>query len=331
MRQGGRPEQVAAVAFAPGHITVLFSPETRARDPRARGSVGAGIVLREGVRAQATWTPGARRSIVLRSTPRRPLPISREAARRLVGPRKGRLEVELVHDLPIGQGFGMSAAGALATGLATARVLGRGRQEAVEIAHLAALFGGGGLGGVSAILGGGLEVRRTPGIPPWGEVRHAAWRRPVYFGVVGSPLPSPRLLSDPGFLRRVRDAARAELGSLTGRLREDRLLEAGRRFSDRLDLGSPKVRRYLTRLRSEGFLAGQTMFGQVLYAVPRDVAEETRLQRSLREMGLGPRRVAPGRRGAYARPAPGPGTAAPRRADGGRVRLLNRRPSRAAP
>lgn len=248
-----------------------------ARDPRGRGSVGAGLVLELGVHATATFRPGAPRRLRVVSELGVPLSISAEVARRLLGDRKGRLEVVLSHQLPIGQGFGTSAAGAVATAIAVAEVLGRPRRHAIEVAHLADLFGGGGLGGVAAILGGGLEVRRRPGIPPFGEVVHETFPGTVWIGVVGGPIPSPQVLGDPPLLARIDAAARALLPD--GRdVRPSTFFAIGERFTDRVQLAAPRLRDVLRGLRRRGARAFQAMFGQSFVARSRSGA-------SAREIG----------------------------------------------
>ena len=248
-------------AFAPGHVTGVFAPELTERDPRARGSVGAGIVLELGVTATARWWPERRASRRIVSDVPGPLPISAEVLGRLTIAQPGRFEVRLNHALPVGQGFGMSAAGALATGLAVAGLVRAPDRRAVEVAHLADLFGGGGLGGVAAILGGGLEVRRQAGIPPFGRVVHRPYRRPLILAVLGQPIPSPRLLRDPRFLTRVRELARPALRRLGGRAAPELYWEQSEAFSDALGLTSPRGRRLLASLRSAGAHATQSMFG----------------------------------------------------------------------
>jgi pantoate kinase len=268
------PAARVARAFAPGHVTGVFAPDLSARDPRGRGSVGAGVVLELGVWATVRWRPGTRRSEVrILSDAPGPLPISAEVARRLLGDRPGRLEVQLRHELPIGQGFGMSAAGALATGLAVARALGSARQRAIETAHLADLFGGGGLGGVSAVLGGGLELRERPGVPPFGRTRHRPFSPSILLAVVGRPLPSPPLLRDRRFLERVRAQANLSLPRLRTRTDAPTFLDEAERFTDGLGLASPPVRRVLTKVRATGARAAQAMFGQSVFIVPADPVE----------------------------------------------------------
>ena len=286
-------------AFAPGHVTALFSPSVERRDPLARGSIGAGIVLEIGVRAVARWRPGGRTLLRVRADVPGALPISRDAARRVLGRRLGTLEVELLHQLPIEQGFGMSAAGATATALAVADVLGMPRRAAVESAHLADLLGGGGLGGVAAILGGGMEHRDRAGLPPTGHVRHSPFPEPVFLAIAGPPIPSPALLRDPAFLERVRSTAAPELSALGDAPEARELLASAERFGDDLGLMPPGLARTIRDLRGPDVRVAQAMFGQSLFAVPFGPSARRRLVKGLADQGLSSVEVRASARGAH--------------------------------
>jgi pantoate kinase len=275
----------SAVAFAPGHITGYFAPEVSARDPRARGSTGAGVVLELGVTAEAVRQTGIRSGITVSADIPGPLPISSEVARRLVPPDSGRVHVRLVHGLPVGQGFGMSAAGALATALAVARLYGIPRQRAVEVAHLAELFGGGGLGGVAAILGGGLECRLRPGVPPWGRIVHRPFPLSLVVGIVGGPMPSQKVLSNRGTLERIAAAYAAVAAGGTARTPAE-FLDRSERFTDRVRLAPPKLVRILRAVRSDGGWAAQAMFGRTFFAAPRSEAARRRILLNLQRRGV---------------------------------------------
>jgi len=71
--------------------------------------------------------------------------------------------------LPISQGFGMSAAGAIATSLAMQRAMGEPHEEslrrAFSIAHRVERHRSTGLGDVTALAAGGVERRIAPGSP----------------------------------------------------------------------------------------------------------------------------------------------------------------------
>jgi len=204
----------------------------------------------------------------------------------VLGDLGGTLTVELRQQLPVGQGFGMSAAGALATALAAARATGSNEAKAVETAHLADLFGGGGLGGVAAILGGGLEIRDRAGIPPWGRIRRLPFPDPVFVTVLGRPIPSPSLLRSADFLERVEAAAAPGLRSLADRATPMRFLRESEQFTDRLDLAPPAVRRAIVRLRRTGASVAQAMFGRTVFAVPSGVEGRARLIEALSEARL---------------------------------------------
>ncbi len=316
----------AAWATAPGHVTGIFLPATGSRDPRGRGSLGGGIVLDAGARAVARWRPSARRRLRVVDDSGHPLPISREVAERLRGSRPGSLEVLLTHELPIGQGFGMSAAGALATALAVARLFGIERSRAIETAHLADLFGGGGLGGVAAILGGGLEFRTRPGIPPWGQIVHRPWPGPIWIGWMGRPMPSPRALADRSLRRRIERAGR-QLPALLQDPEPARLFEASERFTDRLGLAGGTLAPRIARMRKAGAWTLQTMFGHGWLAVPPTARVDQELRRIAREAGWEARRLSCASRGP--RTALFPSDPAPRPAEVARRARPPRRPAEA--
>ncbi|MCI4351676.1 MAG: hypothetical protein L3K15_09235 [Thermoplasmata archaeon] len=309
----------STAAFAPAHVTGLFSPRLTSRDPRGRGSVGAGIVLDLGVTARARAVPATRPSVKLSSDVGGPLPISTEVARRLLGERPQLLTVELRHDLPVGQGFGMSAAGALATALAVGKILGVPLPRSITVAHLADLFGRGGLGGVAAILAGGWEVRERPGIPPWGRVHHRRFRRPIVLAVEGAPLASPALLRDAAFRDRVESAARAGLRNLRRDESIDRFLAESERFGDRLHLAGPRLQRWLRSMRSGDVRVSQAMFGRSLFAVARTPSSHRQLLRHLADRGIPYRVVGASATGAGLTPRVSRPSARPRTRVGSRV------------
>jgi pantoate kinase len=286
MRPGGPNTERVAAAFAPGHLTGLFAPALGARDPRARGSLGAGLVLPLGVRASARWTPGGPSRWSVSSDLGTPLPISEEVTRRLLAREPGTLELFLAHELPVGAGFGMSAAGAVATSLAAGQVLGRSRARSLEVAHLADLFGGGGLGGVAAILGGGLELRTRAGLPPRGRVLHRPFRPPVWVATVGPPLPSRPLLLSEGFRDRAQRAAESGLLRLTRAPASEAFLEESERFTDTVRLASPALRRLIQRLRGTGARTAQAMLGRTVFAVAPSAAVRRALVRGFERSGL---------------------------------------------
>jgi pantoate kinase len=161
----------------------------------------------------------------------------------------------------------MSAAGAVATGLAVAQVLRLPVGRAWETAHLAELFHRGGLGGVAAIGGGGLEHRIRPGVPPFGLVLHRPCAPVLDLVEIGSPIPSPSVLGDTLRLARIRGAGLRSERAFARRPTLSAFLRESERFTDYVGLAPPSVKAALQALRGTGRPAAQAMFGQVLFVV----------------------------------------------------------------
>lgn len=302
------PPAATAKAFAPGHVTGLFVPVTAPADPLSRGSLGAGLVLEVGATAKVTATPAPHPSLSLWQGDRpADLPVTRAAVEKLLAqaPKGWELRVELAHALPISSGMGMSAAGTLAASLATTRLLGLDARKAVEAAHRAELEAHTGLGGVAAILGGGLEVRRRAGLEPWGLVERTPVEAMVLLAFRPDPMPSPPLLSDPHFLDRVREAGEGLLSRLPPPpLSVETFQDSSNRFTESLGLASGPVLEALQEGRREGLPLAQAMLGQALFlAVPAGNSEgRTRLERAeklLQDRGFGVQRVRVGSTGAH--------------------------------
>ena len=271
-----------ARAFAPGHVTGLFAPVTPGNDVRAWGSVGLGIVLNKGARVRARARKGSGSSLQVHSpTHSRGLSITEKAVRGLwdSAPYPGSIDVEVVHELPVARGLGMSAAGTLAASLAVAKLLHLPESAAVVAAHTAEVEGHGGLGGVPAILGGGVEVRRTAGIPPFGKIERTPFGMPVLVACLPQPLESPPLLGDAAFLAQVTRAAQDLLDAVPSPpVPTDSLMQLSSRFTERLSLATPPLKEGLDLLRHRGIVAAQAMLGNTLFTIGYDLEVTRKLE-----------------------------------------------------
>jgi pantoate kinase len=181
--------------------------------------------------------------------------------------RRWCVTVDVKHDFPVSQGLGMSAAGALGPAIALAKAIGYPAGAAVKAAHMAELLCHGGLGGIPAILGGGLEVRRKAGIPPLGMVERTRSSAPVTIAFQRRSLPSPPLLSSPVFLRKVRKAGSRLLSEVPPPpLGMEELMEFSSEFTDAMGLAPPSLRRVIDGCRRLGYQTAQAMMGNALYA-----------------------------------------------------------------
>ena len=162
--------------FVPGHITGFFNIEDHDISLK-KGSCGAGFLLSKVVRT--TISPADRLTIEVN-----------QGDFTVIEEVLSILEIEtdfkITQDshLPIGAGFGTSAASALSLTLALNEFLdlGYSRDLCGQIAHMAEISLGGGLGDVIAQTGHGLVFRTEAGAPGIGQIKsfeydvHIAWK-----------------------------------------------------------------------------------------------------------------------------------------------------------
>jgi len=148
----------SCITFAPGHISGYFK-RVDGISAQTTGSLGAGIVIDKGVTVEMHEASEIRIEISDGS-------MDDWLIREVLTSLDVTAEVRVIVDLPIGAGFGMSAAGLLAAYSAANCVfqLGMTAQDIAAAAHEFEVAHGTGLGDVAAATGGGLVVRTHPGI-----------------------------------------------------------------------------------------------------------------------------------------------------------------------
>lgn len=263
-----------AKAFAPGHITGFFEICDGPRDPLRRGSRGAGVNLSLGVLTTVRAQQAARQRICIRLDGKASdttATTTRRAVRELLGRRKMDVHVDSDVQLPVGQGLGMSAAGALSASLALAGALGlpHSLHRAAAAAHRAEVLERTGLGDVPGQLRGGWELRVRPGLPPFGFVdRILAPAVEMAVCVAGRPVPTKGVLSDPAKRRAVNRAGRRCMAAMLAHPTLDRFFGLSYDFARRTGLASQESLMLVERIRSLGLgMAGVSMIGNSVFAI----------------------------------------------------------------
>ncbi len=156
-----------------GHVTLLFTVEDLDDDPIRQGSLGAGLCLADGAEAVARGQPGDY-SLSVRFLDGAG---DTRMFQQVLDPLKDEIaefgemswEIAIRNHLPSSQGFGMSAAGAVAAAGAFQRAIGLPHEESMRrsfaIAHRVERANSTGLGDVTALAAGGVERRLAPGAP----------------------------------------------------------------------------------------------------------------------------------------------------------------------
>ena len=178
-------------AFCPGHITCFFHP-VRTDDVLTTGSRGAGIRLSKGAYVTLEERSDDRVEVTMDGILSE-AKITRKVLE-LIRPGEG-FDVTIENELPVSQGFGMSAAGAIAVALAA---MGRYSEECYRYAHVAEVIQGGGLGDVTALMCNGHQpVRVRPGLPPNGLIKDTGIRFDnLTLAVFGGKLETGSVIND---------------------------------------------------------------------------------------------------------------------------------------
>ena len=250
-------------AFCPGHVSCVFQPVS-SYDTMCQGSRGFGIRLSLGARADVSFRDDGTVNIWLDGL-QSIAPVTRMAVECLA-PGQG-MDIRIENDLPVSQGFGMSAAGALAASLCVASATDQSRFKAFEAAHVAEVRCGGGLGDVAAIVAGGdIPVRAVAGMPPHGKVVSAPFRmEDLTLVVIGPVMKTDSVLNDVRAVDRIRAASAGSMEAFLAEQTVDSLFEQSCRFSAGSGVESPAIRRAIQRLESKGFRAGMCMLGNSIF------------------------------------------------------------------
>lgn len=197
-------KQRTVTAFCPGHISGYFR-RVEGGSVAATGSIGAGIVISEGV--TATVTPADSTSVYVNR---------KEGSGNLVRYSLASPPLEYVLEklgvtvtvttecrLPIGAGFGLSAAALLATLTAVNKTneLEMTPHDIAEQAHETEVMHRTGLGDVAACQGGGRVVRNGPGID--GVITRSFDLPEPLYAVSFGPISTPSVLGSPEQMERV--------------------------------------------------------------------------------------------------------------------------------
>lgn len=257
-------------AFAPGHITGFFEIYDDP-DPRRKGSTGCGIVLDGGI--DTIVTAGVEDTEVFLDGD----PVKAETTCSLIEQLVDfSVHVKCTSSIPIGCGFGASAAGSLSTAYALndAFSLGLTSNQLVEAVHIAEVSNGSGMGDVEGQYFGGVPIRRTPGCPPYGVLDRVPSPSFEVHCIVLGEVPTDSVLNDDGLMGDINSAGRSALRSLLSRPTVANFMELSKQFTVKCGLASDRVMDAIEAVDAAGGMASQAMLGETVFACSLEEAKE---------------------------------------------------------
>jgi len=193
-------------------------------------------------------------------------PVTERALSVLAKPNNVDVTVDLHHQLPIGQGFGMSAAGALASAHALAESIGLKFIDAVRAAHRAEVENRTGLGDVAALSRGGITFRRKEGVMPYGQIDKINAEPEVVLCVVGKPISTAEVLADRERKRRVNTVGKECVARMAASPTLNSLMRLSREFMVKTQLASKEVEDAVLAAEKYG-QASMVMLGSSVFAI----------------------------------------------------------------
>jgi len=264
-----------AEAFCPGHITGFFEI-CRTDDLLSTGSRGAGLCLTLGARSTVEVTDSSRLSVRTSiDNQASTAVVTMHALKAIAGTRKLKISASTTLDLPVSQGFGMSAAGSLSASIALAKILGLSKQDAFEAAHKAEIETGGGLGDVAALYAGGITIRKRAGLPPVGDVVRIDGEPEIVLCVIGKKMLTRNIIRNPAKARAINESGSKKVAQLARSPSIYRLMELSAQFAQESGLASRKILEAMSAASKLG-TASMSMLGNSVFAIG-DTAGLTRV------------------------------------------------------
>ena len=238
--------------FVPGHITGFFTIENHEIKLK-NGSCGAGFLLSKGVKT--TVSPSDKLIIDVN-----------QGDTTVIDEVLSILEIDtnfkITQDiqLPIGAGFGTSAASALSLTLALNEFLNLGYSDELcgQIAHMAEVNLGGGLGDVIAQTGKGLVLRTKPGAPGIGEIK--SFNENVFIGwKTFGGIETSSVISNPHQKEVITSAGEKYVGLFEDEPTLENFLDFSQNFSRDIGLMSDEVKNLIDYFNSSSDILGSSM------------------------------------------------------------------------
>lgn len=247
--------------FVPGHITGFFTIEDHDISLK-RGSCGAGFLLSKGVKT--TISESDRLAVEVNQGDST---VIDEVLKILEIDSDFKITQDI--QLPIGAGFGTSAASALSLALAINEYLNLGYSKELcgQIAHMAEVNLGAGLGDVIGQNGEGLVLRVEPGAPGIGEIKsfkhdvYVAWK--TFGGIETSSI-----IQDPHHKQVISDVGLKYLEYFEEKPSLRNFLDFSYKFSSETKLMSDEVNELVDYFNSRPNILGSSMamLGNTVFA-----------------------------------------------------------------
>ena len=272
-----RPISIAK-AYSPSHITGFYS-EVKDESILNRGSLGAGISIRKGVRSSVELYESKSNNfiIVINGVISKDAIVSKFVINEFLKRTNKNYFIKVSHEvnLPIGYGIGTSGSAALSLAFALNDVLSLGLSdtESAQIAHKAEIECKTGLGTVLSEFHGGLCIRIKGGAPGIGKtnlIRINNYKVAIF---CFSPMFTQY------FIESIRKISNDECNNMMMKVLKTKstvdFLELSYKFSQSLRFVNKTCNNLMDLLTQNGFHSSAALLGQTVFTIVKENELET--------------------------------------------------------
>ncbi|MBS7616840.1 hypothetical protein KEJ45_06555 [Candidatus Bathyarchaeota archaeon] len=268
-------------AFSPAGISSFFEicdtlPDgTPIKNLEKVGARGGGFGIQKGVTTEVNVSEADKNTvnILINGRNASEAETTRTVVQMLLEKTKGNYAVTVNHriEIPIGAGFGSSAAGALTTALALSKALGLNLtyNQLGRIAHIAEVKCKTGLGTVGPLMLGGCVITKEPGAPETAIIDRIPISADyvVVAGVFG-PTPTKEVLSSPEKRLAINKWGRETLEKILAEPSLENFLTCCRFFAEKTGFLTENVRKLFRAAdEADAIGAAQNMVGEAVHAL----------------------------------------------------------------
>jgi len=255
-----------ATAFSPGHISGFFEPIYN-QDLSRTGSRGAGINISLGAISEVFMESSTKQDFqVFVNNKISNAPVTKLALKYLIGERPAKIIVKTSLNLPTKQGFGMSAACALSATYALSKIIGVSENEAMKASHFSEVTLKTGLGDVMASCFGGVEIRKSAGLPPWGIIEHIPGKFEIVLCIIGKKIDTKTILSDSSKVNLIGDYGKYCVKKILEKPSIDNLFALSQTFTTKTNLANKSIIDAINVANNYG-MASMCMLGNSIFAI----------------------------------------------------------------
>jgi len=270
-----------ASAFCPAGISSFFQavtpdlPPKTMQDAYTVGARGGGFILEKGVYTQVKVEPTESTEIEVtingKNAPE--AKVTCEVCQLLLDEIEGSYRIQVDHEVevPIGAGYGASAAGAVSTTMALSRALGMhlSLNRIGQFAHFAEIRCATGLGSVSGVIRSGMILILEPGAPGYDRVDWLPLD-PSHRIITASfaPISKEDIIFSPNALQAVNREGAKVLQQILANPTPECFMKLCNKFANKVGFLSERIADVLEKVIDAGALgATQNMIGDAFHAL----------------------------------------------------------------